>query len=583
MHRKIMKRLSYLLITVALLVCQSCSDYFLQKPQSNDVTAAEVFASKENAMTAIAQAYSDGLRINIVLNQDSSNSYGLEYCGICLISGENMGYRYNWQDPVMVSMNGMSATDANRRIDSYDYNFTAIRRCYTVRDNIDMVPDMTAEEKAHVKAEMTALVAYRYCRMLIQYGGVPIIKGVIDFGQRGMVRQPVKDVLDFIITLCNEAMAIGLPDKWDNANIGRMTKGAVLSIKAQALLYCARPLFNTNTPYLQMRSGSNSLICMGAAPDRELWERARDAAQDVIDWANQTGACRIINTGDPLNDYGRACAAPDSEEVILALNHVENGGYDPRTEGGAANNMTYEQLKQYYTVDGKDQTWPISPATGTKDEYITKLEQMEPRYWASATPGGYDCKTNTSYAWTSGPLAWASSWEGRVNIEHCGRRTKMWYKAEGRTWFNFPIYRLAYFYLALAEAENELDNPAAALSALKVIRDRAGLQNITVTDKTALRKAIQREWAIEFYEENDRLFAVKHWKLPDLGNGIIGGDKLAFWFEYDPNNRNSWTINNYVSFTVKSHYTAFWGDNQYLNPFPQNEVNKGELIQNPGY
>lgn len=577
-----MKRLSYLSIAVTLLIFSSCIDHFLQKPQSEDVTAAEVFSSRENAMTAIAQAYTDGLKINIVLNQDSNNSYGLEYAGLCLISGENMGYRYNWQDPVMVSLNGMSATDANRRIDNYDFNFKAIRRCYTVRDNIDLVPDMTDEEKKYVKAEMTALVAYRYCRMLIQYGGVPIIEGVIDFGQRGMVRKPVKDVLDHIITLCNETAPM-LPDKWDNANIGRITKGAVLAIKAQALLYCARPLFNTNVPYLQMTSGDNNLICMGEAANRKLWEDARDAAQAVITWAEKAG-CRIINTGDPLNDYGYACAAPNSEEVILALQHVSNGGYDPRTEGGAANNMTFEQLKQYYTADGKDQKWPMDPETCTKDEYITKMNQMEPRYWASATPGGFNCKTNVGYYdWESGPLAWASSWEGRTNIEHCGRRTKMWYKAGDRTWFNFPIYRLAYFYLALAEAENELDNPTGALQAVKVIRDRAGLPNFTTTDKVELRKALQREWAIEFYEENDRFFAVKHWKLDNLGKGIIGGDKLAFWFVYDKNNANSWSVNNYVSFTVKSHYTAFWGDNQYLNPFPQHEVNKGELIQNPGY
>ena len=577
-----MKRLSYILLSALLLVQSSCVSYFLQKPQSDDVTAAEVFSSRENAMTAIAQAYTDGLRINIVLGQDTPNTYGMEYASIANISGELMGYRYNWMDPVMISMNGMSPTDNNRMIDNYNYNFTAIRRCYTVRDNIDLVPDMSDQEKSYVKAEMMALVAYRYCRMLIQYGGVPIIEGVIDFSQRGMVRRPVKDVLQFIVKICDET-APALPDKWDNANIGRMTKGAALSIKAQALLYCARPLFNTNVPYMQMPNGDNSLICMNEPANEQLWEQARDAAQDVIDWANnESGWCKIINTGDPLNDYGRACAAPDSEEVILALNHVENTEYDPREESGAANNMTYEQLRQYYTATGEDQTWPMYPETGTREEYMEKVNEMEPRYWASATPGGFDCKTNTGYDWTAGPLSAASSWEGKTNIEHCGRHTKMWYHAEDRTWFNFPIYRLAYFYLAVAEAENELGHTSEALAAIKPIRERAGLPQLTASDQKSLRKAIQREWAIEFFEENDRLFAVKHWKLEDLGNGIIGGEKLAFWFEYG-DQQTSWTVNNYESYTVRSHYTAFWGDNQYLNPIPQSEVNKGEIVQNPGY
>lgn len=579
-----MNRVSFIICIVLSLTLSSCAKDFLQKPQSNDVTAAEVFSSRENAMKAIAQAYSDGLRININLNQDSANNYGMEYASLSLISGENMGYRYTWEDPVMISLNGMSATDKDRRIDNYDYNFTAIRRCYTVRDNIDLVPDMTDEEKASVKAEMLTLIAYRYCRMLIQYGGVPIITSVIDFSQRGLVRQPVKDVLKFVIDICDE-VANQLPNKWDNANIGRVTKGVALSIKAQALLYCARPLFNTDTPYLQMKNTEdNNLLCMGEGYNKQLWEDAKAAATAVINWAkNESGGCVIINTGDPLNDYGRACAAPNSEEVLLSLQHVREGGYNPRTEGGAANNMSFEQMKQYYTVDGKDQVWPMSPTTSTKEEYITKMNQMEPRYWASATPGGFDCKTNTGNAWQAGPLSRYSSWQGRTNIEHCGRRTKMWYKAEQRDWFNFPIYRLAYFYLALAEAENELGNSAAALEAIKPIRDRAGLPQLTMTAKDDLRKAIQREWAIEFYEENHRLFDVKHWKLADLGNGIIGGDKLAFWFEYIESDRTSWTVDNYTSFTVMSHYKAYWGSNQYLNPFPQSEVNKGELIQNPGY
>ena len=269
-----------------MLVTSSCVSYFLQKPQSDDVTAAEVFSSRENAMTAIAQAYTDGLRINIVLGQDTPNTYGMEYASIANISGELMGYRYNWMDPVMISTNGMSPTDNNRMIDNYNYNFTAIRRCYTVRDNIDLVPDMSDQEKSYVKAEMMALVAYRYCRMLIQYGGVPIIEGVIDFSQRGMVRRPVKEVLQFIVKICDET-APALPNKWDNANIGRMTKGAALSIKAQALLYCARPLFNTNVPYMQMPNGDNSLICMNEPANEQLWEQARrDGHTLLLDGTN---------------------------------------------------------------------------------------------------------------------------------------------------------------------------------------------------------------------------------------------------------------------------------------------------------
>ena len=135
----------------------------------------------------------------------------------------------------------------------------------------------------------------------------------------------------------------------------------------------------------------------------------------------------------------------------------------------------------------------------------------------------------------------------------------------------------------MAEAKNELGDDESARSALNVTRGRAGLPDIELTDPAALRKAIQREWAVEFFEENHRLFDVKHWKLEDLGNGIIGGDKKGFLFDYVSSTGGSYSLSNYKGFKVAVSYKGFWSDNQYLNPFPTKEVNKGYLVQNPGY
>jgi hypothetical protein len=220
----------------------------------------------------------------------------------------------------------------------------------------------------------------------------------------------------------------------------------------------------------------------------------------------------------------------------------------------------------------------------TVTDYSTRLEEMELRYWASAVPGGYDARNNPGvYEWSASIMPDYDNWQGRANVEQCGRRCKFWYYAGSRTWFNFPIYRFAYFYLALAEAGNESGDTQGALDALNIIHTRAGLPSITITDKTALRKAIQREWAVEFYEENHRLFDVKHWKLEDLGNGIIGGDKKGFLFDYVAPSSGSFSLNNYKGYKVTVSYKAFWSDNQYLNPFPSEEINKGYLVQNPGY
>lgn len=580
-------RKSYcILLIVMLLGTVSCQDYFLKKPMGNDVTAKEVFSSRQKAMSAVSQAYSEALRINITfLENDGSNLYGMNSGTLGHISGELNGFRYNWSDPVIISNSGMSASGPF--IDNFTYNYTAIRRCYTVIENIDAVPDMSNEEKESVKGEMYALIAYRYCRMLIQYGGVPIVEGIVPFDSPAIHRAPVKTMLAHIVDLCDNEALPRLPDRQTADMKGRLTKGAALSIKAQAYLYCARPLFNTNTPYLSLGGDNDKLLCMGEPYNEKLWEEARDASQAVIDWATTDNRHRIVNTGNPFDDYGRAVAAPDSEEVIVSWQAFNARHYDPRQQGGGANNMSYTQLRQYSRQDGTDQTWPEGLGEtqwAPIDEYSAKLEEMEARYWASAVPGGYDARNNPgSQPWRADVMVNYSTWEGRANIEQCGRRCKFWYHAGTRTWFNYPIYRLAYFYLALAEAKNELGDAAGAREALRVTRDRAGLPYLGLSDRTALRRAIQREWAVEFFEENHRLFDVKHWKLADLGDGVIGGDKKGFQFDYVSVTGGSYSLSNYKGFKVAVSYKGFWSDNQYLNPFPTREVNKGYLVQNPGY
>ena len=78
-----------------------------------------------------------------------------------------------------------------------------------------------------------------------------------------------------------------------------------------------------------------------------------------------------------------------------------------------------------------------------------------------------------------------------------------------------------------------------------MVHNRAGLPSITETDKTKLREIIQREKAIEFYNENHRYYDVKHWKHKDIANGIIGGNmrELQFKIKADASGSNNLAVN----------------------------------------
>jgi hypothetical protein len=120
-----------------------------------------------------------------------------------------------------------------------------------------------------------------------------------------------------------------------------------------------------------------------------------------------------------------------------------------------------------------------------------------------------------------------------------------------------------------------------------VIHNRAGLPSITETNKDNLRKLIQREWAVEFYNENHRFFDVKHWKLADIGNGIMGGGMREFQFvlkkKENGANEDNRVAANYLSYYDQQTYSAYWDPKMYLDPVPQEEIDKRVIIQNPGY
>jgi hypothetical protein len=84
---------------------------------------------------------------------------------------------------------------------------------------------------------------------------------------------------------------------------------------------------------------------------------------------------------------------------------------------------------------------------------------------------------------------------------------------------------------------------------------------------------------VEFFDENYWLHDIKHWKRSDIGNGLIGGAIRTLKFNTQTGGKQTGNTD-YEDGVL---YQGFWAPRQYLNPFPQTEINKGTLIQNPGY
>lgn len=590
----------------------SCNS-FLQKPDTTGVIDLdEVYSSTENAMRAVMTCYRTSLQHGL------GGGWGVGHGVLANISGER-ARGYSWHGTYMIANTGLSVQGSDGSpagADHYTNGWAYIRACYLVIENIDRVPDMDQKKKDEIKSEMYGLIAYRYMGMFYRYGGVPKVeKAFSPSDDLSAPRMTLQETLDFIVELCGKALADLPSGDRPGAEMGRLNRGSVLAIEARAKLFAARKLFNSATPYLDLGE-NNDMICFGNS-DPQRWQAAITANEAVLTWAASAGyyliktGSGVVNTfQEAAADYGNATSRPANRETLLAYkcNSTSQTGwsmgvfkYICTTPNGSWNGERYDTdesglltntLEKYYRRDGSDQSWPkIGDAPRPATDYIDRLNNAEARLLVdNLFPGiedhiGNPGNTNYQASRQGKPLLngdVADRYPGVYSVGHGPRAVKFYYGAEGRTWTELPLFRLAETYLNLAEAYNEAGNAAKALENLNKVHNRAGLSSITETDKDNLRKIIQRERAIELCGENHRYFDAKHWMIEDIDEGGLCGPMREFQIKakQTPIENIGSRLDNYWDAVT---YNAFWADYMYLEPFPQSEVNKGFLVQNPGY
>lgn len=599
-----------LFLTGVILGLCSCQDYFLEKPDTTGTVDLEsVFSNTKNAEAALFKSYRD-----VLLHGLPGGGISMDNVMLSNISGE-LSFGYDWQNAMPYLQTGLTAT---RSTDTYNRNWEVIRACYVVKENIDKVADMTDERKAYIKAEATALIAYRYMGMFYRYGGLPIVRKSFssDDSDLNTPRATLQKTLDFIVELCNEAYA-GLPDSWAGIDAGiyngRLTKGVPLAIKARAMIYAARPLFNSSAPVIDIGE-NNNIVCFGSNAGAGYWQDAIAANEAVLTWANSNGKTLIFTSGEgnrntraqAIKDLLVVCSQFDNPEIILAYkshdsgNRISqfynNGPYQNREPWLIDNTGMYTNfLEKYVDTLGNRLTWPGIGAEGNRPatEWIANIARIEARFRTDLLVVGEGSAANANDAnwqaenrgkWLTNMTQNPNDIGNPVNAgKGAGFSVKFYDGAGRRLWTEIPLFRLAETYLNLAEAYNEAGNPASALKNVNIIRNRAGLPSVTETDQALLREIIWREKTIEYFNENHRYFDLKHWKHPKIGTEEIGGPKRELRFLVKDYNTNKGGDNLISYWDAVAFQNVYWNPRMFLEPIPQDEVNKGIIVQNPGY
>lgn len=581
-------------LAIIFTMLQTACNDFLEMPLiSSAVNIDTVFSARTKAEPFLWEAYRRIIPSGFPLNGNS----GPMHRSIRAAITDECDYSIGWSSATEINIAGYVAN--NSRLMEIDYNatYSGIRRAFIFMENVDRVPDIPDNEKNQMKQECNILVALSYHKLIRSFGGVPLIKNSLSASEdlSSITRASFEDCVNYIVELCD--MAINNPltvDQYPTAWRGRVTRGVAHAIKARTLLYAASPLYNSTEAPPTSYGDQNDLLISYLNYDKERWKEAIDANKALLDWAAGAGKVSLINTGNPYEDFSIATSKEDNAEIILANKTIGNGsnGSDGFTryymshtnimEFNKGNAILFSGLTKFYKNDGTEQTWPQLNESELFSEYITKMHEMEPRWLATAWIFGESpMMCPNQYTWNFKALPGTKTGE----LHGCAGLLKFCYDYQGESYKEFPVFRLAEFYLNYAEALNEYypAPPQEAYDALNTIRTRAGLPAISTSDSRynttdKFRDLVHRERFIELFAEDQRIYDTRRWRIAHI-SGVIGGPMVTF--ELEPDNPSNPTT--YSSYTPKVFEQRIWMNKLYFHPFPQGEVDKGNLLQNPGY
>ncbi|TCC88685.1 RagB/SusD family nutrient uptake outer membrane protein [Pedobacter frigiditerrae] len=514
--------------------------------------------------------------------------------------------------------------NATNIIKNEDYRFyqrfTALRQIALFLKNVDNVPDITDAYKKQVIAEVQSIRAFLYLEMVKRYGGVPIITGLYTPGDFAVIpRNSVMECFNFIVKECDDAILSGaLPVTQSNSLKGRITKLVPYAIKARALLYAASPMFNTATPYLAMpNKADEKLICLGNY-DVNRWKLAADAALEVIQIApscgislvnvagNELGKYPVIDRSGPLptspfitpgtvpviGNYEFSWAEYNNSEIILTFQgypaaNLGNAPWNlfaptsPGTATWSGLNVTLNHVKKYEKRDGTKQDW----SSGGSD-LDAIYRNLDPRFKQSLVyNNGYLAVGATVFElFDNVPL-------NKNNI--AGHWMRKLLPNRYRTGNNVPldiILRLNEFYLNYAEALNEFSTASAATTgsasapvipnniydAVNYVRARSGMPAIAGLSQAAFRDRVRNERAVEMAFDDHRMWDIRRWLVAE-DEGVMRGNMLGIKIKKNAGTPVTYSWEPYT-FEIRT-----FTKNMYLHPFVLTEVQKGGLIQNPGW
>lgn len=558
---------------VLLAGIQGCTDPvkvggdFLEKPPSEGITKDTVFSQPNKAKRFLWNTYRTLPYGPRFIKDPLASITDINHV---LTGGSAAPSRY---------YNGDLSPESIRRWGIYNYYhgsvWEGVRKANIFIDNVDQVPDMDSATKERLKAEAKMIIAVHYTQLLRYYGGVPWIgKALYPNDELKKERLTARATVDSTVALIDEA-ASNLPFALDNPSTeaGRFTEAGALGLKARLLLFAASPLFNSDQPYMEGEAADKEMVWFGGY-DPSLWQEAADAAKELIDKVEQTGAYELVDTGNPRQDFQNAYFDRESSELLISTRQDHQDEVLP--------NQHYIDSGRLTPTHNYVQMFPMANGmqideSGSGYDPNNPYENRDPRLYETVVVNGDDYQGRTAELWIGGRERLTQQ-TNQSGTGYIGRKFVLDITSAQGVPKQWPYLRLPEIYLSYAEALNEINGgpTSEAYEYVNKVRNRVDLGDLpTGLSQDEFRKAVLRERALEFGFEEVRWYDVIRWKKEEVFKKTLHGMDIT---------RNDDGSFNYDRWELPTRQWANdFSPKWYLSPFSRSEMLKGYLIQNPGW
>lgn len=527
----------FLLYFFFLLFLTACQKNFLNRAPLDAYSNGALWKTANDAITAVNGCYSGH-------NNGWENEYNIYYMDC---ASDNAYNQFPWEGFQPMGNGTLTPTNTgNSR-----WNFGTVTTCNWFLANVGETP-MDSTLKLRLMGEARFIRAYQYFVMAQLYGDVPLVTTQLSVSEANSIKRTAKaDIVSFILTELGD-IAPHLPISYSGSDVGRITRGAALALRARVELY--------NGEYSDCVADCQQVMQLGYSlfPSySDLFRMANKNNSEVIldvEYAANTNLSNWVIGVMASNSYG-GWSSIDPTQGLVDAYEMDNGktiddpssGYDPaqpfkNRDPRLAATIVYPG-QQYARIDG-------SP------NYYDPLDASSSDYYQSG------------------------------NCSRTGYEVKKWLPVLAdytpdifNTSANPIVIRYAEVLLTYAEAKIEsgqIDN--SVYDALDAVRVRAGMpavDRVVYSDQSTLRTLVRRERRVELAMEGLRWFDIQRWQIgPQVMTGPAYGSLLG---SVDPANGNL-TL---TSSRIVAEQRTF---KNYLWPIPQTEIDINKnLLPNNGY